>query len=80
LKSEGKVRESTLLWYKVKALAEKVLEEAKAAWIQRQENRVEESRTSAKSTLNILAQRYYAPPVTEEALAVITNCWVSHSI
>jgi hypothetical protein len=30
-----------------------------------------------------LAQRYYAvlfPPVTEEALVVITNYWVFHSV
>jgi hypothetical protein len=82
-RSEHRGRESTPMWQNAKTLAGEAIEEAKAAWIQWQENKVEESRTSAKNALDLLAQRYYAvmfPPVTEGALLVITNYWMSHSV
>jgi hypothetical protein len=57
-KSEGKGRGSTPGWHKAKVSAEIALEKAVAAWTQRQEDKVEESRRSAQSALEVLAQRY----------------------
>jgi hypothetical protein len=56
--SEGKGRGLTPGWHRAKALPETALEEAKAAWTQRQEGRVEESMRSAESALEVLAKRY----------------------
>jgi hypothetical protein len=56
-RSKDAFRESTPRWYNAKVLAEKALEEAKSAWNLRQENKLEESNTSAESAVQFLVAR-----------------------
>ena len=56
-KSEGTERQSTPGWYNATVSAGKALAEAKLAWDQRQENKLEESEMSAMRAVEFLTER-----------------------
>jgi hypothetical protein len=56
-RSKDAFRESTPMWHNAKVSAGKALEEAKSAWNLRQENKLEESKTSAERAHQLLLAR-----------------------
>ena len=56
-KSKDALRESTPRWHNATVSARKALEEAKSTWNLRQENKLEESKTSAERALQFLVAR-----------------------